>query len=118
MRFGGLLKSSSKKMEKLHTLSAHVNGAAKENITTKKMNKLEPTLHKPVSMETRVRVNLFDNKSKDYTGIVVGIASLHILFTYIVLLDEQLNINEDVCRAVTVPGPLLRSEDVLSDWRL
>ena len=81
---------------------------------------LEPTLHKPVPMETRVRFSRdFTVDGTDYAyGTVVGIAHLHIVFSYIVLLDEPMEAPEGLMRAVCVIGGLLESEDGSQNWRL
>ena len=68
----------------------------------------QPTLHKPIPMEARVIVPHIDR-----VGTVVGISSMHVVFTYIVLLDEPW---EDQ-RAVVAHGPLLEGEDG-SNWRI
>lgn len=77
---------------------------------------LEPTLHKPIPMESRVLV------PAHYCGVVksgtvVGIASCHLIFNYIVLLDEPHNTEFGTIRAVSVAGSLLTGTDG-SHWRL
>ena len=81
---------------------------------------MEPTLHKPIPMETRVRFprGLNPNATDYQYGTVVGVASLHVLFTYIVLLDEPMDSAEGRVRAVGVIGPLLESADGTKNWRL
>ena len=76
------------------------------------MNK--PTLHREVPMESRVLIpSTYRNDGKSRLGTVVGISSMHVIFTYIVLLDEPI---KDF-RAVVVNGPELEAEDG-SNWRL
>lgn len=88
---------------------------------------MKPTLHLPIPLETRVRVirNFFGpstvtGKREDkFVGTVVGIATIHVIFTYIVLLDTP---SEDpdfgLCRAIVVQGTGLESEDGTRNWRL
>jgi hypothetical protein len=78
---------------------------------------MEPTLHLPVPMNSRVRIpdTFLGGKA---TGTVVGVAMEHVIFTYIVLLDESHQAPFGEIRAIVVPGPLLTSEDGLSDWKL
>lgn len=83
---------------------------------------MEPTLHKSVPLQTRVRT-IKDSGYPVVTGRVVGVASIHIIFTYIVLLDEPILLPgawEEVERhdAITVPGTALETEDGTSNWRI
>lgn len=75
-----------------------------------------PTLHQPIPMETRVRV------PKHYLGheavrTVVGISFMHVIFSYIVLLDEPISSGYGIQRATCVGGAELTSEDGLTNWR-
>ena len=74
---------------------------------------MEPTLHKPVPMETRVRY-----AGTDHVGTIVGVASMHVVFMYIVLLDTPIDSPEGRVRAIVAGGPQLESEDGLTHWRL
>lgn len=59
-------------------------------------------------MESRVQI---ENTiiPGDRTGVVVGIASMHVMFTYIVLLDgPPFEIQGDLLRAITVSGCQLK----------
>lgn len=77
----------------------------------------EPTLHKPVPLESRVRLP-FHYFGKEVKGTVVGISSMHVIFVYIVLLDEAQDSEFGKVRAVAVPGAELESEDGSTNWRL
>lgn len=77
----------------------------------------QPTLHKPVPMRTRVRL------PKHYlgphvTGTVAGIAFMHVIFSYIVILDEEYNSDHGPILAITIGGSELESEDGTDNWRL
>ena len=80
----------------------------------------QPTLHKPIPMNTRVRLPRYfsDPFRTPILGTVVGISSIHVIFTYIVLLDVPLTISYGVVKAVVVSGPELESEDGETNWRL
>ena len=77
-----------------------------------------PTLHKPIPMETRVRIPAGYITMAPLYGRVVGISSIHIVFGYIVLLDHPLDTEYGPQCAVVVNGPQLESEDGLTNWRL
>lgn len=79
-----------------------------------------PTLHKPVPMGSRVYIPEYFsiNKEKKLTGTVAGVASVHVIYTYIVLLDESIQSEEfGELKAVVVNGPELEGVDG-SNWRL
>lgn len=80
---------------------------------------MAPTLHKPVPMGSRVYIpEYFSSKRKKLAGTVVGVASLHVIYTYIVLLDEPLASEEfGEVKAVVVNGPELEGIDG-SNWRM
>lgn len=80
---------------------------------------LQPTLHKPVPMKTRVKIPSYfhADKEKERFGFVAGVASCHVIFTYIVLLDEPLETPYGEVNAVVVNGPELEAEDG-SNWKL
>lgn len=84
------------------------------------LNMNQPTLHKPVPIGTRVRIpeNYYKEKNKLRFGTVAGIASMHVIFTYIIILDELLDSEFGELKAVVVNGPELISEDGLTDWKL
>lgn len=78
---------------------------------------MKPTLHHPVPMNARVII-------PDYygpfvkTGTVVGVASMHVVFTYIVLLDKPHNDADfGLISAVVVNGAELEGVDG-TNWRL
>lgn len=78
---------------------------------------MKPTLHKPVPMNTNVRIpeGWFGHS---VTGRVVGVSTMHVIFHYIVLLDKPYDDNDfGVIQAVTVSGPDLESADGLTNWR-
>ena len=70
-------------------------------------------------MNTRVMVpELYLGKDHiDYKGTVVGVSSIHVIFTYIVLLDRPVQIEGEEMRAIVVVGPDLRGLDG-TDWRI
>lgn len=77
----------------------------------------QPTLHKPVPMGQRVRVPKH-YLGKDATGTVEGISFMHVIFVYIVRLDEPHPSEHGEIRCITVGGADLDSEDGLTNWRL
>lgn len=84
---------------------------------------ITPTLHHPVELETRVRFpknwsSGDPEKPGHHYGTVIGVSFVHIVFHYIVLLDEPIDTPEGKVRGVTLPGPLLESEDGSKHWRL
>ena len=76
-----------------------------------------PSMHREVPMGTRVIVPAGYASVAELKGTVVGIASMHIIFSYIVLLDEPAPSEYGDLRAVTVPGPQLSGENG-ENWRL
>jgi hypothetical protein len=84
------------------------------------MSALAPTLHKPVPLQTRVQIpeSYLGPTATSFTGRVVGIASMHVIFTYIVLLDQTLQTDEGPTDAVVVPGSDLMNEGGTYAWRL
>lgn len=81
-----------------------------------------PTLHKPVPMNSRVFIpdyyiidEISDNQRR-LGGTVVGIANIHVIFTYIVLLDEPIQTEYGEFKAVVVNGAELEAEDG-TNWR-
>ena len=84
------------------------------------MPKLEPTLHKPVPLQTQVIVPLhyLGPDRESYQGRVVGIASMHIIFTYIILLDVPVETEYGLTSAITVGGPELMNASGEYAWRL
>lgn len=77
----------------------------------------KPTFHRPIPMNSHVRLPL-EWLGKPATGTVVGVASMHVIFHYIVLLDEP---HQDTdfgqIRAVTVGGPQLEPTDGSTGWK-
>ena len=83
---------------------------------------MNPTLHKPVPLQTKVRT-IKGSGFPQVTGRVVGISAMHVIFTYIVLLDEPLfplgpELSDGRHDAIAVPGTALESEDGSYNWRL
>lgn len=74
-----------------------------------------PTLHKPVPMGAKVRLPQ-EWFGKTVTGEVVGVASIHVLYTYIILLDDPITNEIGVQRACVCPGPQLEGLDG-TNWR-
>lgn len=74
---------------------------------------LKPAFHRPIPLETRILIPKGTISDKDRTGIVVGIATKHVIFTYIVLLDEGSEFvdSDGVHRAINFPGNLLHEID-------
>ena len=80
---------------------------------------MNPTLHNPVPMESCVSIpKYYSNSGERILGTVVGISSMHVIFQYIVLLDEPLKTPEGTVRAVVVNGPELVGEDGNKNWRI
>lgn len=84
-------------------------------------NPLQPTLHKPVPMNSRVRLPLEwcpgPAVGIPAKGTVVGIASVHVVFQYIVLLDTPIISEYGQQRAVVCGGPQLTCLETGKDWR-
>lgn len=80
----------------------------------------EPTLHKPVPMQTRVQVPVewLGPGRESYLGTVAGISSIHMLFYYIVILDCPLETEYGTQTAVSVVGTQLMDESGVYAWRL
>lgn len=76
--------------------------------------KYEPDLHKPVPMNARVIVPAYAGGG---TGTVVGISSYHMIFSYIVLLDNPIEKEDGPHQAFAVHGTDLVGVDG-SDWKL
>lgn len=73
---------------------------------------LEPTLHKPIPMDSRVIIPTgFSKLDRPLQGTVVGIAMCHVVFAYIVLLDEPITSEYGPQRALSVPGSALETPD-------
>lgn len=79
-------------------------------------NPLYPTLHKPVPMNTRVALPE-EWLGRHVTGTVVGIASIHVVFQYIVLLDSPIVSEYGEQKAVVCGGPQLTCLKTGGDWR-
>jgi hypothetical protein len=70
----------------------------------------------PVPMGTRVNIppNYLGKPAK---GTVAGIAQIHVVFQYIIILDEPyIDPSYGEMRAITVSGPELEGEDG-TNWR-
>jgi hypothetical protein len=78
---------------------------------------IQPSIHKPVPMGARVVLPEHYLGRPNVTGTVVGIASLHIFFTYIILLDAEIQTEYGPQKAVVVLGQELRGVNG-EDWRL
>lgn len=78
--------------------------------------KYMPTLHYEIPIGTRVTVG--QPYCSERNGTIVGISSCHVIFTYIVLLDEPVDSVYGQMRAIAVNGPELSSEDGKTNWRL
>lgn len=77
-----------------------------------------PTLHHPVPLGTRVRIQPGTPNEKTFPGTVAGIASMQVIFIYIVILDTPIENEYGSNKAVAVPGTCLVSEDGTTHWRL
>lgn len=70
---------------------------------------LEPTLHKPIDLGTRVKIDP-EYLKKEASGRVVGIAFRHVIFGYIVLLDVPFQDEYGTHEAISVIGSHLTKE--------
>lgn len=79
----------------------------------------KPTLHKEVPIGTRVYIPsmYYSYKDKRYTGTVAGIASMHVVFGYIVILDEEIPSEFGDLKAIVVYGSQLEGLNG-EHWRL
>lgn len=78
---------------------------------------LQPTLHKPVPLGTRVRVVGLSEAHPSITGEVAGIASCHVIFIYIILLDTPIVDGYGAHRAIPCSGTMLEGLDGTT-WKL
>ena len=72
------------------------------------LNGLSPTMHPDYEMQTRVAFSLtgkFDEQER--TGKIIGVAFAHVVFAYIVLLDEPLESHPEHT-AIPVLGSLIK----------
>lgn len=75
----------------------------------------QPVLHKTVPMGARV---ITDLPGLALSGTVVGVASLGVIYTYIVALDVPHKVpGIGYVNAIACPGPQLEGEDG-QNWRL
>jgi len=83
------------------------------------MMNITPSLHLPVPMQTRCRVDA-QYLGKEVTGIVGGIATCHVMFHYIVILDEPYvePVTGETFTAISVLGPHLMDEGGRYAWRV
>lgn len=82
------------------------------------MPRLTPTLHADVPLQTRVRVDA-QYLGKEVTGIVAGIASLHVVFSYIIILDEPYQHEGETYTAIIAIGShLMEHATGKYAWRL
>lgn len=81
--------------------------------------KYEPGLHKPVPLQTRVIVpeHYLGPNRESYAGRVVGISSLHVVFSYIVLLDSPIETEYGLTSALCIGGGELMNEKGETEWR-
>ena len=76
-----------------------------------------PTMHKPVPMGARVKIPDYYGMGGEW-GVVAGIASTHVIFHYIVILDKPFNDPDyGEVKAVSVIGSELEGENG-EHWRL
>jgi len=64
-------------------------------------------MHPDYPMELRVVIDKSIHPNNP-TGTIVGIASMHVIFCYIVLLDKSLIVEGETYRALSIPGTLLK----------
>lgn len=83
------------------------------------MSRLTPSMHLPVPMQSRCRVDA-QYLGKEALGIVAGIASCHVVFHYIIILDEpHVDLESgETFTAISVLGPHLMDESGKYAWRL
>lgn len=81
------------------------------------MPRITPTLHKDIPLQTRVRVDKM-YLGHEASGIVAGIASLHVVFHYIVILDAPHVLDGETYTAITAIGSHLMDESGKYAWRL
>lgn len=82
--------------------------------------KYEPGCHKPVPLQSRVILPLhyLGPNRESYSGRVVGISSVQVVFTYIVLLDVPIETEYGLTNAICVGGAELMNEQGEYEWRL
>ena len=72
---------------------------------------ITPTMHRLIPMNTRVVVPASYVAAGNARGTVVGIAHVHVFFSYIVLLDVPIDIGHGLTSAICVSGCELRGID-------
>lgn len=77
------------------------------------MERLKPTLHEDFEIGQRVAFDFGVEELLKGTGTIVGVATMHIIGTYIVLLDRPILVpNYDKpWKAITVLGSFMRKID-------
>ncbi len=78
----------------------------------------QPYYHHAIPMGARVyAIDEQRNRSPHGIGTVVGIASFHVIFSYIVLFDEPFEDSEfGTMRAMSIFAPQLVSADTGETW--
>ena len=65
-------------------------------------------MHREFMLNERVTYKICPESDERFVGTIVGVASIHVINVYIILLDEPLTMPGYVgWRAITVPGSLL-----------
>lgn len=67
----------------------------------------KPTMHEDFQMETAVVVDETVYPGA-ITGTIIGIALMHVIFHYIVLLDVPIEVEGETFRGISVSGTLLK----------
>ena len=75
----------------------------------------KPAFHKEIPMQTRVRVRY----QPELVGTVEGVSNAHVVFHYIVRLDEETYLEALglLVKSIAVPGTELESPDGSVHWR-
>lgn len=79
----------------------------------------EPTMHKPVPMGAEVIIPVGPFSDRIRKGKVAGISFIHVIFNYIVILNDgdEYETEYGTQKAISVPGPTLEKPDG-GNWRL
>jgi len=69
----------------------------------------EPSFHKNFQINQRVSCCICPETDIRITGTIIGIASMHVIFNYVILLDESLTLlGYEGWRGLSIPGTELK----------
>ena len=70
---------------------------------------LIPTMHPDYPIGARVSAKLFQESNIEIIGTIIGVASTHVIFHYIILMDSPVPFaGYDGWKAFSIPGTLFK----------